>query len=85
MGFLAIFTNENISDFLSNEMIFDYFVATCSRTNGNWTQNACTENENGIPLVRERTVELTTTQLTDSAHVHTENLWISRFFKIKKV
>ena len=56
--FLATFsrTNGNFNDFLSNETVFHYFDASCSRTNGNLTQNACTKNENGIPFVRERTV-----------------------------
>ena len=50
--FLATFSRTN-----GNETVFYYFVATCSRTNGNLTQNACTKNENGIPFVRESTVQ----------------------------
>ena len=58
MFFLATYsrTNGNFGDFLSNEAVFRYFVATCSRTNGNLTQNPLHSNENGIPFVRERTV-----------------------------
>ena len=39
--FLTAFsrTNGNFGDFLSNEAVFHYFVATCWRTNGIFTQN----------------------------------------------